>query len=179
MQPAAMAFEELLRRDSLVNQIQRLPPELYSEIHDLTFTMNIKKRRIDSFHKPPGLLQVNQKWRNALSPTFYDKTIFITIDSEAHLDYLTRWLTSLTTEQRNHVACNGIRLHSHRKLQSRDPGISASGVLRQDRLVLQNRRALLNLRESVFWAILPFKKIKQFYESVTYVPETLRNFLMK
>ena len=80
---------------SFIDRVQALPPELFSEVFELTFTLQPEFQvSIDKHYKPPALLQVNRSFREQLSRTYYKNTIFLFFgrqDARA-------WLSSLTTE---------------------------------------------------------------------------------
>lgn len=112
--------------DELITKVQSLPPELYTEIYNLTFTVNPNEIcRINKNYKPPGTLQVNRTWRAFLSPAFYVDTIFavqVERDDE-ELTRVTNWLKSVNPVYRASIpspefwilSALEIQTHVHKK----------------------------------------------------------------
>lgn len=107
MQYSTMAAHEIPNTEGLTKQVQSLPPELYTVIYDLTFTINIGTCLIDKAYTPPSILQVNQKWRSVLRQSYDNETFF---DIPVHLramndptlndtEILIRWLTVLIRDR--------------------------------------------------------------------------------
>lgn len=117
--------------EDLIERVQSLPPELYSEIRDLTFTVNLDSiltpEHLDPrftpelkpvFHinkswKPPAILQVSRTLREQHSPAFYHAAVFTFADDLAdpdNLELLMRWLKSLSPKQLKMVTRSQIRI---------------------------------------------------------------------
>lgn len=140
--------------DNLIQRVHDLPPELYKEIHDLTFFTSFEAvYKIDKDYKPPNLLQVNQKWRKAFWRSFYGSRVFSVTGDEDGAQNLKRRLTSLTEEQRLEVVIRStIEIHSGLKLRN------ASGNRRTIRERLESKdRDALSLLESHIQTALSFQ----------------------
>ena len=77
---------------SLLEQVQALPPELFLEVQELTFTANSRSLTIDQYHKPSPLLRIDQASRAQFAASFYGR--LDTVEFEGH-HACSRWLISL------------------------------------------------------------------------------------
>lgn len=104
--------------DEFIRRVQSLPPELYIQIHDLTFKDEFPATcRIDRNYRPLSILQVNRKWRSALSPAFYDRTIFTVVDSVDDLTGLSKWIRSLPRKHITRITFPELRILSTRRIE--------------------------------------------------------------
>lgn len=62
--------------DTLKSKLEALPSELYNKIVDLTFSSPSGVYKIESAHKPPSCLQVNQNMRSKLIKGYYHDSKF-------------------------------------------------------------------------------------------------------
>lgn len=86
--------------EDLIQRVHNLPPEIFNEVYNLTFTPEFKETcKIDKNYKPPGIIHVNKKYRTAFSSTFYRDTSFTVTDDPNDLLHMARWAASLTKGQ--------------------------------------------------------------------------------
>lgn len=161
--------------DEFITKVQSLPAELYNEIYNLTFTADFEETcKINRHYKPPSILQVNKRWRSALSPSFYRDTIFVAKELDAsprppalstwfksfsseqganpRLSYLSKWFKSLSAEQRDYMPGSEFRVLSTLKINSQhDKNGIGEGVL-----TTQKSQALYSLRYCMIVAMTPF-----------------------
>lgn len=160
-----MSAHEISPADSLVQRVQSLPAELYMEIYDLTFTINVDTCLIDKAYKPPSILQVNKRWRSTLRYRYYDKTIF---EVPVHLDPngnstsndvedLIRWLTILIRGRGRDIAWFTLHILSDIMITTpirRNEDESNDVVVLCRSLTIEDRRHLGSLRDKVSTALL-------------------------
>ncbi|KAJ9628523.1 hypothetical protein H2203_002423 [Taxawa tesnikishii (nom. ined.)] len=83
----------------LSDLINNLPPELYIQIFDLTFTPDADIRYIKADYKPPRLLHVNRQSRQRFAKLYYgENAIFHTNGANG-----SRWVKSLPQAHRDMV----------------------------------------------------------------------------
>lgn len=104
---------------NLIERVQSLPPELYNQIYEFTFSLEAltcgERIRVDKSYKPPSILQVSREQRCELFQAFYEYTIFcFTDDPTCHnnLEELTFWLKSLPITHRKVLNAANIRIVS-------------------------------------------------------------------
>lgn len=132
--------------DELITKVQSLPPELYTEIYNLTFTVNPNEIcRINKNYKPPGTLQVNRTWRASLSPAFYKDTIFAVElgGYEEKLANVTKWLRSVNPGYRTSIPLPEFRILSDLKICTH---IDQPPYTARPHLGARDRNTLLRLR---------------------------------
>lgn len=86
------SFQEYETR-TLIRLVHKLPPELFNEIYDLTFTAPSAEQHIGSSYKPPSCLQVNQYSRSVFAQSYLNNSTFY-IDR----DIAQKWSASLTKD---------------------------------------------------------------------------------
>lgn len=110
------------KMDDFIERFQSLPPELYTEIRNLTITPDFPKTcHIDESYKPPNILQVNQQTRLELTCEFYANTIFTFPNNLADSStkcVLKRWLNLLSMKQRQSLLSSELHILTELKIQN-------------------------------------------------------------
>ena len=103
--------------DKLPEQVQSLPPELYSLIYELTFAADPGIRHISRQYKPPKLLTVDRASRELFARSYYNAGAIFLVNS-VHCGK--RWLASLSD------------IHLQRFRQLRFPGLMIGPITRKE-----------------------------------------------
>lgn len=76
---------------TLQTLLEDLPPELFDEIYSLTFTTTSTITCIDKDYKPPNILQVSRRTREALAESYHGKDSIFYVDKKD----IEKWVTSI------------------------------------------------------------------------------------
>lgn len=84
--------------DNLPALVQALPPELYNEIFELTFTPPSEVYKMSKDYLRPSCLQVNRASRARFAASYYGKAAIFTFDKNDNYRMLVKSLESIPQE---------------------------------------------------------------------------------